>query len=112
MITLTKQERSVLIALGFIFLIGTCIHYACQKSPQITRFVNLMDSERVYYKINLNRASVEDLVRVPYIGELTARKIVEFRERNGPFQRIEDIQQVDGIRAKNFERFRRHLKVK
>lgn len=54
-------------------------------------------------KININKATVEELSTLKYIGAEYAQKIVEYREKNGPFKKIEDILMVDGIGPKTLE---------
>ena len=48
-------------------------------------------------KINLNTATAEELQTLPGIGASRAEEIVAYREANGPFQHIEEIQYVSGI---------------
>lgn len=47
--------------------------------------------------LNINTASAADLEDLPRIGPALAGRIVEYREANGPFQSIEDLQQVSGV---------------
>ncbi len=54
-------------------------------------------------KIDINTATMEELVELKYIGEKYAQRIIEFREKNGPFETIEDIMKVKGIGEKIFE---------
>jgi competence protein ComEA len=54
-------------------------------------------------KININTSSVEELTQLKGIGPNHAAKIIEFREKNGPFKIPEDIMQVPGIGKKTFE---------
>ncbi len=54
-------------------------------------------------KININKATVEELSTLKYIGAKYAQKIVEYREQNGPFQKVEDILMVKGIGTKTLE---------
>lgn len=58
--------------------------------------------------ININTASVEELHRIPNVGESTARRIVEYREQYGPFSRTEDLMQIRGISDERFREIR-HL---
>lgn len=57
-------------------------------------------------KININHASVEELTKIPGIGPVTAQKIVEFREKNGPIRRPEDLLKIDGIGKKKLEKMK------
>jgi competence protein ComEA len=47
--------------------------------------------------LNLNTATQEELAQLPGIGEELARRIVEHREANGPFETIEELMEVSGI---------------
>jgi competence protein ComEA len=54
-------------------------------------------------KININKATVDELCNLKRIGPSYAQRIVDYREQNGPFQKPEDIMQVKGIGLKTFE---------
>jgi len=54
-------------------------------------------SLQLIYPININTASVYELAELPGIGESIARRIVEYRMRNGDFSVCEDLMKVDGI---------------
>ena len=61
--------------------------------------------------ININEASVNELVRLNGIGEVKAAAIVEYRRTNGNFSAIEDIMKVKGIGEKTFEKIRDQISV-
>lgn len=52
--------------------------------------------------VNLNSASAADLERLPGIGPATAARIVEYRQKNGAFKKVEDLMNVRGIGEKTF----------
>jgi competence protein ComEA len=54
-------------------------------------------------KININTATVEELVQLDRVGPRYAEKIVVFRQENGLFKTPEDIMLVSGIGQKTFE---------
>ena len=65
----------------------------------------------ITYPINLNTATQAELESLPEIGPITAQKIIEYREKNGPFQKIEDILNVPGIGQKTFEEIKALITV-
>jgi competence protein ComEA len=54
-------------------------------------------------KIDINRAETWLLEALPGIGEVLAQRIVDYRNDNGPFRRIEDLLKVNGIGEATFE---------
>lgn len=62
-------------------------------------------------RIDLNRASAAELEALPRIGPALARRIVEYRERHGPFRTIEELDHVSGIGPRTLELLRPHAKV-
>ncbi len=58
------------------------------------------------FKININTAGVNDFMMIDGIGEKTAAKIIEFRDKSGKFRKIEDIMNVDGIGRGTFEKIK------
>ena len=61
--------------------------------------------------ININTATAEELTALPRIGEVTAARIVKWREENGPFAATEDLMNVQGIGERTYERIRPHVTV-
>ena len=56
--------------------------------------------------VNINTATAAELETLPRIGPTMAGRILEYREANGPFKAIEDIQNVQGIGLTTFEGLR------
>lgn len=52
--------------------------------------------------LNLNTAAEADLVRLPGIGPVMAKRIVEYRQAHGPFKRLDDLRKIKGIGAKTY----------
>ena len=59
--------------------------------------------------IPLNRATVEDLDRIPGIGPGLARRIVEYRQALGNFSALDQLKEVNGIKEKTFEKIKGYL---
>ncbi len=63
-------------------------------------------------KVNINTASIEQLMSMDGIGEAYAKRIVSYREKNGPFQTPEDLMKVKGIGQKTFDANKDRIVVK
>lgn len=63
-------------------------------------------------KLDVNRASKEELKTVPGIGDVTAGKIIDYREKNGPFSSLEDLKKVGRIGDTILKKFQDYLEVR
>jgi competence protein ComEA len=61
--------------------------------------------------VNLNSATAVQIAALPGIGAKTADLVVQYREKNGPFKKIEEIMNVRGIGEKSFLRIKDRLTV-
>jgi competence protein ComEA len=61
--------------------------------------------------VNLNTASAAQLESLPGIGPKTALRIVEYREKNGSFKKIEELMNVKGIGEKSFLKLKSRITV-
>ena len=52
--------------------------------------------------VNLNTATATQIATLPGIGEKAAQRIIEYREKNGGFKKIEELMNVKGIGEKSF----------
>lgn len=63
-------------------------------------------------KININIASKEELKTIPGIGDVTAQKIIDYREKNGSFSTVEDLKKVGRIGDKTLEKMKDKMDVR
>ena len=61
--------------------------------------------------VDLNTATAEELDTLPGIGESLARRIIAYREANGPFGSIEEIMEVSGIGEAKFAELKDRVTV-
>ncbi len=61
--------------------------------------------------IDINTATAEQLIELPRIGEVTAARIIAWREENGPFTSTEELMNVQGIGERIYERIEPHVTV-
>lgn len=57
-------------------------------------------------KIRINTAAKEQLEKITGVGSRKAESILKYREEHGPFQKIEDLLEIDGIGAKSLEKIK------
>ena len=62
--------------------------------------------------LDINSATAEQLQQLPGIGEKIAERIIKYREENGPFSKIEDLLNVEGIGEKKLEKIKPLIEIK
>ena len=96
-----KKLVSLLVVVSFLTVFSGALYSGTQKQA--------VDSKSV--KVNINTAGVDQLAKLPRIGEKIAKRIIEFREKNGKFKKIQDLMKVKGIGEKTFKKFEKMLTV-
>ncbi|MBE3570095.1 MAG: helix-hairpin-helix domain-containing protein [Bacillales bacterium] len=62
--------------------------------------------------VNINTATAEELQNLPGIGKTRAQSIIEYRETNGPFQKVEDLKNISGIGDKTYDKLKDKVTLK
>ena len=62
-------------------------------------------------KVNLNKASLEELKQVKGLGAKRAQDIIDHRESNGKFKSVDDLKKVSGIGTKTIEKLKEYVTV-
>jgi competence protein ComEA len=62
-------------------------------------------------RLDINAATLDELVGLPGIGDVRAAAIIRYREANGPFTRVEDLLEVEGIGPITLEAIRDFIEV-
>jgi competence protein ComEA len=101
------RSISVLVMVILVFAFSASLAFAQAASKADTGKA----TEQVAGKININKATSEQLMEIKGIGESYAKRIVEYREKNGPFKKIEDIMEVQGIGTKIFESIKDRITI-
>lgn len=114
MLNLTRAERLVVLFLGVFILTGVTINYLLKAQPVLRRFYNCANLDRQGPAINLdiNKASQDDLSRLPGVGDAIALEIVKYRESRGGFKNIEELEKVKGIGPRKLEAIKEHVTIK
>ncbi|HGJ66901.1 TPA: helix-hairpin-helix domain-containing protein [bacterium] len=81
-----------------------------QDSSQETKS-EIKDKPKIDGKININTAGIEELDKLPGIGPVKAKNIIDFRKEHGNFKSIEEITNVKGIGDKTFENIKNMITI-
>lgn len=109
-----KQERwKVTLAVIFLLVSGFWYSHLYYDGKVIQETAPAVETVEVTVNdmINLNTASKEELMLLDGIGEKMAERILAYREENGPFAKVEDIQNVKGIGEKIYAKIAGELTV-
>ncbi|MDP4091268.1 MAG: helix-hairpin-helix domain-containing protein [Bacillota bacterium] len=61
--------------------------------------------------ININTADENELEKIPGVGPVMAQRIIDYRNKNGDFQAIEDMKNISGVGEKTFEKMKDKITV-
>jgi len=89
------MSRALLATMVALFLVGATDVGSAQKS-------GAKAAAAVPAVVNLNTATATQIATLPGIGEKAADRIIEYREKNGGFKKIEELMNVKGIGEKSF----------
>lgn len=94
---------------------GINLHVSClsPESQAVITATSMSSSERLVLDIpvDVNHATAADLEEIPGIGPVLAERIVEFRQKNGEFKRLEELVMVQGIGQGKLTQLSKHLQV-
>ncbi len=99
------MNRSALaVAVALVFIANPLLAQRATKPPVTATVV----STEV---VNLNSATAAQIASLPGIGPKTADLVVQYRQKNGPFKKIEEIMNVRGVGEKSFLKIKDRLSV-
>lgn len=101
--------RKILILFASLFLVVSAS--ATTKRLTTGQNENVVQSQNVSAKVNINTADATALETVNGIGPKKAEAIIAYRQQNGRFASIEDIAKVKGIGQKRFAKISQYLTV-
>ncbi len=136
MLNFTRQEKMVMLFLITAFVVGGGIHlgknylkseinFAIEDTSRYAiEFKNKkLEVDSLYLnkihenknkdgiKININTADQKELCKIKGIGPVTAEKILKYRNQNGKFLQIEDLENVKGIGKKTIKKIKGEVTV-
>jgi competence protein ComEA len=99
------MHRSALVLVAVLVVMSSPL--IAQRGTKPPSAVTVVSNEVV----NLNSATAAQIASLPGIGPKTAELVVQYRTKNGPFKKIEEIMNVRGIGEKSFLKIKDRLTV-
>jgi competence protein ComEA len=82
------------------------------QDGQQVNIPGIVDTSRITAgRVDINSASLTELDALPGIGPTTAQAIIDYRNAHGPFQYIQDIQNVPGVGPNTYEQIQNYITV-
>ncbi|MBP3324430.1 MAG: helix-hairpin-helix domain-containing protein [Clostridia bacterium] len=109
-------QRGIICSIAFITLIYIMAYVVFKDTAdvniyQITTYKNVYNYVPDSEKLDINKATKEDFMKFDGIGEVIAERIIEYREENGGFNFIEDLQDVKGVSKNLYNRIKDYIIV-
>lgn len=87
------------------------IYVGGDDDPSLIQGPSEVSAEANSLVVNINLAGKEELMQLNSIGSVKADSIIQYREENGLFEKIEDLKKVSGIGDKTFENLKDNLTI-
>ncbi len=87
----------IIIAFSMIVLTSPSMLVGIESDNPIQLTIERANDDTIPKVINLNTATVEELVSLPNLGEVLAERIIEYRSEKGSFTSLDDLLNVEGV---------------
>lgn len=115
---ITKKSKVTIILLGSILVIGILIlvvnnlMQTSQKGKELQEGTGITEGKNEEFKkVNINTADIETLVKLPGIGPVKAKAIIDYRESIGKFESLNEISKVKGIGKETVAKLESYLEI-
>jgi comEA protein len=117
--TVTHAVESIILVSGQALIL---YRYITSRKEQRVEYEKTKRQEREYLEeeledyvdlkdeiININTASAGELIKLPHIGPATAKKIIDYRKKNGKFLHTKDLIRITGVGKSTYEEIKEYI---
>ena len=103
----TSEEKKVIVFLCALFIVGGILRIAGVKYKHAE-----VSPRRRVFKVNINKAGIKELEKIPLIGPKTAQEIVNYRKSHKSFNSLQDLGSIEGIGKKKLNIIKKFIVFK
>ncbi len=107
----TKEAKKDAVNLAEVLTDGQMVVIPAQADPAAVSEATSASGIAPDGRVNINTATLEELMTLTGIGESKARMIIDYRTENGAFQKPDDLMKIAGIKEGTFEKIRDRIIV-
>lgn len=117
---LTNFANIQQVNLAFVLEDGQKLYIPSIHDAEISEYISSNNGDAVIEnsknsstnsKININKSDIEELKKLPGVGDSLARKIFDYRKENGNFKSIDELKNVNGIGEKKFDNLKEYITI-
>lgn len=116
---ITSSANLANVNLAFVLEDGQKLYIPNINETEVKEYISVENGSNIIEssgksknsKININKATIEDLKTLPGVGESLANRIITYRTETGNFKAIEDLKNVSGIGEKKFESLKEFITI-
>jgi competence ComEA-like helix-hairpin-helix protein len=103
MLNFTPEEKKVILFLLIIAFCGITLNNLVKLNCRIKKFF----CPQVHLaKVDLNKVSLEELIKIRCLSEKTSQRIIAYRQEHGNFSSLEALKEVRGIGDQRYEKLK------
>ena len=82
-----------------------------KRFPDAFHWARVLPERTYAVKLDINQASEDELVALPFVGLVTARQIIAYRREHGPFRDLAQLKEIKGIGPEKYLKLSVHVTV-